>query len=106
MDAGKLIREVRERHGLNQSSLALRARTSQRHISKIERGEVSPSIETLAKLLEVMGERLELRAVPAAHGNQSSADLRRDYDDLTPGERVAQAAELSYALTSIAASRR
>lgn len=105
MEIGTLIREARRRHGLDQRALALRARTSQRHVSKIERGEVSPSVETVAKLLEVMGERLELRALPGPKGNQSTADLRADYQGLTPGERVAQAAELSYTLTSIAAGR-
>jgi transcriptional regulator with XRE-family HTH domain len=105
MDVGTLIREARQRHGLDQRALALRARTSQRHVSKVERGEVSPSVDTVAKLLEVMGEQLELHAVPGPHGNQSIADLRADYEDLTPGERVAQAAALSYTLTSIAAGR-
>jgi transcriptional regulator with XRE-family HTH domain len=105
VDVGTVIREARQRHGLDQRALALRARTSQRHVSKIERGEVSPSIGTVSKLLEVMGERLEVRAVPGPHGNQSAADLCADYEQLTPGERVAQAAELSYALTSIAAGR-
>lgn len=65
---------------------------------------MSPSVETVTRLLETMGERLELAAAPISHGNQSIAELRDDYDNLTSGERVEQAAELSYALTSIAAA--
>lgn len=101
--AAKLIRDVRERHGLDQRALARRAGTSQGQISKIERGVVSPSISTLERLLGVMGERLRLEALPGPRPNQSTRELRRDYDDLSVEERVAQAAALSEALATIAA---
>src|SRR5207302_6460316 len=99
------IREVRKSHGLSQRALARRAGTSQGQISKIERGVISPSFATLERLLGVMGERLELGAVPGPRPNQPARDLRRDYERLTPGERVAQAAALSQALTAIAATK-
>ena len=101
MTAAELVRQTRRRHGIDQRSLARRCRTSQTHISRIERGEVSPSVETLERILQAMGERLELRAVPGPHGNQSVNELRADMQ-LTPGERIVQAAELSHALTTIA----
>jgi transcriptional regulator with XRE-family HTH domain len=101
MKAGGIVREARHRHGLDQRALARRARTSQTQISRIERGAVSPSVQTVARLLEVMGERLELEAVPGPRGNQPIARLRADFLQLTPGERIAQAADLSHALTSI-----
>lgn len=104
MDLPTLVRDTRCRHGLSQRALARRCRTSQTHISRIERGDISPSVETVDKLLQAMGERLELRAVPGPRGNQSTEELRADYEQLTPGERIAQAAELSYALTSISAA--
>lgn len=72
MDTGELIRNARERHGLSQRRLALRAGTDQAAISRIERGETSPTIETLERLLAAMGERLSLRPEP----------LKRDYDPL------------------------
>lgn len=97
-----MVREARERHGLDQRGLARRARTSQTQISRIERGAVSPSVRTVARLLEVMGERLELGAVPGPRGNQPIEQLRSDFLQLTPGERITQAAELSHALTTIA----
>jgi transcriptional regulator with XRE-family HTH domain len=102
MDAAELLREVRSRHGVSQRSLARRCRTSQTYISRIERGDISPSFNALNKLLQAMGERLELSAVPR-RGNQSTDELRADFEQLSPGERIAQAAELSYVLTGLAA---
>src|SRR5437764_201422 len=106
MTVAELLREVRRRHGLDQRALARRASTSQAQISRIERGETSPSVDSLARLLSAMGENLELRSRPAPRSNRATAELRGDYKRLNPGERVAQAAELSHALTSIAAGRR
>lgn len=89
MAPGELIRTTRIRHGLSQERLALRAGTRQSAISRLERGEVSPTIETLELLLNAMGERLELGGAP----------LERRYDPLhrranaerTPAERLALA---------------
>lgn len=60
MSAGELIREARLRHRLSQRTLALRAGTRQAAISRIERGEVSPSVDTLRQLMLAMGEELVL----------------------------------------------
>lgn len=68
--AGELLRDARRRHGLTQARLALRAGTTQAAISRIERGESSPSVETLQRLLLAMGERLEL----------ASARMETEYD--------------------------
>jgi len=103
---GPLLRKARQRHGLTQESLARRARTSQRQISRIERGDISPSIETLARLLAAMGERLELRARPGPHDNRTDEELQRDFRELIASERLAQTAALSRTLTGIASSRR
>jgi ribosome-binding protein aMBF1 (putative translation factor) len=105
-DVGALIREARSRHGISQETLARRARTTQRQISRIERGEVSPSISTVSRLLATMGERLELRAVPGPRDNRSDAELRADFEELSAGERIAQTAALSRTLTGIATDRR
>ena len=64
MSAAVLLREARARHGISQRRLALRARTSQDAISRIERGVESPTLERLTHLLMVLGERLELDTVP------------------------------------------
>jgi transcriptional regulator with XRE-family HTH domain len=102
-DVGRLIREARLRHGLSQARLAHRAGTTQRHVSRIERGELSPSVATVARLLAAMGEQLELRAVPGPRDNRSDEELWADLERLTAGERIAQTAALSRALTGIAA---
>lgn len=104
-DAGDLLRAARERHGLDQRELARRAATSQAQISRIERGETVPSVDTLSRLLATMGERLELRS-SAVRGNRHRRELRADYERLTAAERLAQASRLSRTLTGIAAGRR
>ncbi|MGI8945227.1 MAG: helix-turn-helix transcriptional regulator [Thermoleophilaceae bacterium] len=103
MSAAEIVRDTRERHRLSQASLARRCRTSQTHISRIERGAVSPSVETLERILAVMGERLELRVATASRGNSSVEDARADAE-LSAVEALEQAAELSFALTTIAES--
>ena len=60
MSPGVLIRSTRERHGLTQAQLALRAGTSQNAVSRAERDEISSSVDTIQRLLAAMGERLEL----------------------------------------------
>lgn len=68
MTAGELLRDARRRHGVTQKQLAIRARTSQAAVSRIERGVVSPSIATLAHLLEMLNEELVLEARPVDWG--------------------------------------
>ena len=103
--AGALIREARRRHGLDQRTLARRARTSQGQISKIERGVISPSVATLERLLAVMGEELRLEAASGPRPNRPASELRREYERTSIEERVAEAAALSEALTTIAEGR-
>jgi transcriptional regulator with XRE-family HTH domain len=105
-DAGTLIRDARGRRGISQETLARRARTTQKQISRIERGEISPSVSTLSRLLAAMGERLELRAAPGPRDNRSDDELRADFEELTPAERIAQTASLSRTLTEISAGGR
>jgi transcriptional regulator with XRE-family HTH domain len=64
---------LRRRHGLSQRALAVRARTSQAWISRVERGEVSPSIESLERLLRVMGEQLVLDVERMGHDDGDAA---------------------------------
>lgn len=69
---GEIVREVRQRRGLSQRSLAIRAGTQQATISRIERGLESPSYERFEQLLLVMGERPVLRTEPLEHGLDES----------------------------------
>ncbi len=93
MNAGELVREVRKRHGLTQEQLAARASTSQAAISRIERGLVSPTVETLARLLDLMHEELALDAREVDYGHD-----RTLYDQvlpLSPAERIARQARFA-----------
>jgi transcriptional regulator with XRE-family HTH domain len=58
--AGELLRNARHQHGLTQRQLAIRARTSQAAISRIERDVVSPTVAMLGGLLWLMNEELVL----------------------------------------------
>jgi transcriptional regulator with XRE-family HTH domain len=71
--SGPLLRDLRRRHGLSQSRLARRAHTTQAVVSRIERGEASPTLDTLRRLLAAMGWELDV-------------ELRRsDWQDHDPG---------------------
>jgi transcriptional regulator with XRE-family HTH domain len=100
--AGEFLRAVRKRHGLSQAALARRARTTQKQVSRIERGDISPSVATVTRLLAAMGERLELRAIPGARDNRTDDELRADFRELSATERIAQTSALSRTLTGIA----
>jgi len=63
-----LIRMARQRSGLSQVTLAIRARTSQAAVSAYESGRRSPSVETLTRLLNASGFELRMRlAEPDTH---------------------------------------
>jgi transcriptional regulator with XRE-family HTH domain len=104
-DAGALIREARTRHRVTQDTLARRAGTTQRQVSRIESGQISPSVSTLTRLLAALGERLELRAAPAPHDPGRDAEMRADYEQRSNADRVAESIALSRTLTGIAARR-
>jgi transcriptional regulator with XRE-family HTH domain len=93
MDAGELLREARRRHGLTQKQLAIRARTSQAAISRIERGRVSPTVETLGKLLAMVNEELVLDAKPIDWGHDLT--LIQASLDRTPEQRIHRQASWS-----------
>jgi transcriptional regulator with XRE-family HTH domain len=84
--AGQLLRAKRRRHHLTQTQLAARARTSQAAISRIERDIVSPSIATLATLLDLMGVELKLDAEPIDYGHDRT--LIQQNLKVTPEERI------------------
>lgn len=77
------------RRGLTQGQLAVRAGTTQTAISRLERGQRSPTVETLRRLLLVMGEDLELGSRPL-RGEHDPAHLHAERG-LTPAQRVERA---------------
>lgn len=92
MDAGQLIREARDRHGLSQTRLARRAGTSQAFISRIESGASSPTVDTLGRLLLVMGERLTFgRPTPLPGLLDDDLPQRFEAQRLSPAQRLERA---------------
>lgn len=89
MDAGSLIRERRRANGLTQSQLALRAGSTQAAISRLERGEISPTIETINRLLAVMGEEADI--VVQRSGLECDGNRLRALRSRTPADRLTQA---------------
>ncbi len=93
-DAASFLRDARRRHGLDQRALARRAGTSQTQISRIERGVVSPTVASLARLLGALGEQLELAYAPTPHPGtrgylpDHAAERRREYATTTPAQRL------------------
>lgn len=107
---GRFLVEARRRHGLSQAELAELAGMTQTNISRIERDKASPSLRTLNRLLEAMGETLQIAAVPLdapppGGGNAPIRELRADFDELSPDQRIEQAATLSRVAGELAASR-
>jgi len=55
---GRVIRSFRERRGLSQEALSDLAGLSRSFLGEIERGDAVPSVETLQKLADALGEKL------------------------------------------------
>ena len=102
MDPGAILRETRLKRGLTQAQLARRSSTTQSYIGRVERGEVSPSLATLQRLLYAMGHRLTTTVEPLPAGNQPTRDLRADFERPV-GERIRDAIGLSEWATGLAA---
>jgi len=85
---GRLLREVRGRHGVSQRQLAIRAGTTQSAISRIESGSVSPTVATLARLLALLGDDLALSAESRDVGIDTG--LVRSNRRLTQAERFSR----------------
>jgi transcriptional regulator with XRE-family HTH domain len=84
MTAGRLLRETRRRRGLSQEDLAVRAGAAPVVVSDIEADRVSPTVEMLGELLELLGEDLVLGAEERETGidltlNRGNLELRAEH---------------------------
>ncbi|CAN5334016.1 hypothetical protein BH24PSE2_BH24PSE2_20970 [soil metagenome] len=95
LDAGQLVRDARTQSGLTQRALARRAGTAQSVVARIERGQTSPSCETLARLLNAAGfePRTELLPRPVANSHMLE-DIARILN-LTPEARLLEIHNIS-----------
>lgn len=55
---GRVLRANREQRGLSQEALAGLANLNRSYLGEIERGVAVPSIDTIQKLADALGERL------------------------------------------------
>ena len=93
--AGRLLRDARRQAGLSQRQLAQRADTAQSAIARIERGQTSPSLDTLTRLLDAAGFDLRIELKPRASVKSHMLDDVARILRLTPEERLLEARNLS-----------
>jgi transcriptional regulator with XRE-family HTH domain len=90
-----IIRRARELSGLSQRELARLAGTTQSVVARIERGQTSPTWDTIERLLRAAGLELDARLtlLPVAHSHMLE-DVPRILA-LTPEERLRELGHLS-----------
>ncbi len=77
---GPLVLEARTRAGITQRELARRAGTAQSVVARVERGQSSPTLETLSRLLAATGFTIDAALVPAAGDDPVIDAFKRDID--------------------------
>jgi transcriptional regulator with XRE-family HTH domain len=65
---GQRIRQLRESRGMTQSQLQARSRVSRSYLSRIESGQMTPSLGTLEQIAEALGVGLNRFFVPETNG--------------------------------------
>ena len=80
MDAAAIVSIARERAGLSKRELARRAGTSPAAIVKYEAGIMSPTVDTLSRILDAAGWSIEVELV---------ARPARDVSETVWGEMIA-----------------
>lgn len=68
-DAAKALIALRQKLEMTQKELAKKAGISQPQLAKLESGERSPSLITLAKIAASVGYRLEISLIPIEPGS-------------------------------------
>lgn len=103
MEASEVLRKARNHARLSQRDLAVRSGIPQPAIARIERGHVTPRVDTLNKLLAACGASLELRPKLGVGIDRSAM---RELLRLSPAERLRVAAESSRSLAAFIAKVR
>ncbi|HEV3378489.1 MAG TPA: helix-turn-helix transcriptional regulator [Thermoleophilaceae bacterium] len=104
MTPAELVRITRERKGLSQRRLALRAGTSQSAIARIERGDEEVTWPRLRSLMIAMGEEPVLSSRPLV-GRYDADDLLRDRAT-SPESRLANGITFNEFATELALAGR
>ena len=90
MEVGPFVRDARRSLGLTQAALAAMVGTTQAAISRLEHDGISPTVDTLERVLVALGRRLVVSVEPVevwADDQQLAAAARR-----SPAERIDHAA--------------
>jgi transcriptional regulator with XRE-family HTH domain len=84
---GTQIKDARTRAGISQRELAIRARTSQAAISRVESGLEEPSFDRFTQLMATMGWKPTLELKPLAEPDADLARLR-EQQEMSVQERL------------------
>jgi len=84
---GTIVKEARTRARISQRELAIRSRTSQSAISRIEAGLEEPSFDRFAQIMAVMGWKPKLSLEPVAEHDADTARLI-EQQGMSPQERL------------------
>ena len=90
-----LLLNARRASGLSQRDLAARAKTTQAVIARIELNQVSPTVDTITRLLDAAGFELEANVVPKAVLDRQVLDDVPRILALTPENRLREVANLN-----------
>jgi predicted transcriptional regulator len=90
-----LLLKARRESGLSQRDLAARAKTTQAVIARIELNQVSPTVDTITRLLDAAGFELEANVVPKAVLDRQVLDDVPRILALTPENRLREVANLN-----------
>lgn len=71
---GQRIRQLRESRAMTQSQLQARSRVSRSYLSRIESGQMTPSLGTLEKISEALGVGLNRFFIPESDGEALMED--------------------------------
>jgi predicted transcriptional regulator len=97
---GELLRGLREGR-VSQGALALRAGTSQSYVSRVEAGEVVPTLGQAERLVNCLGYDLRVQARPLPR--RSDRGALADQLLMSPEERMQSAAALHNAMAEMRA---
>lgn len=71
---GQRIRQLRESRAMTQSQLQARSRVSRSYLSRIESGQMTPSLGTLEKISEALGVGMNRFFIPESNGETLMED--------------------------------
>ena len=95
VSTAELLRQARLKAGLSQRQLAQRAGTAQSVIARIERGQTSPTWETLERLLAAAGYELAPHVQPRVVVDSHMLDDVPRILRMTPEQRLEEVKNLS-----------